>query len=183
MLVFEYTCRFSCPVRILTDQWKCFEAELFKELLALLDIDKSRTTPYYPRGDGNTERVNRTLESMLRCFIQENLWDDYLPPLAFAHNTKVHATTKVLQFEMDFGRQPRLPIDLIFPTQFHCHYELEPEDFVKEKENAIKKVFEFVVTVREGNIARQKFLHDRRLHHKRFNLLDRVFLKNDKLKV
>ena len=61
-LVFEYAFHFSCPVRISTDQGKCFEAELFNELLALLGIDKSRTTPYYPRGDGNTERFNRLLE-------------------------------------------------------------------------------------------------------------------------
>ena len=104
--VFSYICKYSCPIRILTDQGKCFEAELFKELLALLDIDKSRTTPYHPQCDGLTERFNRTLESMLRCFIQENLedWDEYLQPLAFAYNTAIHATTGVSPFQMMFGR-------------------------------------------------------------------------------
>ena len=33
---------------------------------------------------------------------------------------------------------------------------------------------------REGNIQRQKFLHDRNLKGKEFNLLDRFYLKNDK---
>ena len=65
-LVFEYICRHSCPKRLLTDQGKCFEAELFKKLMMLLDVVKSRTTPYYPQCDGQTERFNRTLESMLR---------------------------------------------------------------------------------------------------------------------
>ena len=85
-ILFEYSCRHSCPKRILTDQGKCFEAELFKELLNLLDIAKSRTTAYHPECDGLTERFNRTLEGMLRCFIEENLedWDVYLAPLAFA---------------------------------------------------------------------------------------------------
>ena len=42
------------------------EAEFFRELAELLGIVKSRTTPYYPHADGNTERFNRTLEGMLR---------------------------------------------------------------------------------------------------------------------
>ena len=77
-VLFEYCCKYSSPKYILTDQGKCFESELFKELAELLDIVKSRTNPYYPQGDGNTERFNRTLEGMLRCFIEENLeeWDE-----------------------------------------------------------------------------------------------------------
>ena len=95
--LFAYICRHSCPIRILTDQGKCFEAELFRELLGFLDIDKSRNTPYHPQCDGHTERFNRSLKGMLPCFIQDNLtdWDEYLRPLAFAYNTAVHATTGV----------------------------------------------------------------------------------------
>ena len=80
--VFNLICRHSCPKRIMTAQGKCFEAELFQELLSLLDIAKSRTTPYHPEYDSNTERFNRTLESMIRCFIEENLedWDELLAP-------------------------------------------------------------------------------------------------------
>ena len=61
--------------------------------------------------------------------------------------------------------------------------ELEPEEFVLEKERAMKKVLEFVALAREGNIQRQKFFHDRNLPGKEFNLLDRVYLKNDKPRV
>ena len=108
--VFNLICRHACPKRILTDQGKCFEAELFKELLSLLDIAKSRTIPYHPECNGNIERFNRTLESMIRCFIEENLedWDELLAPLLFASNTAVHVTTKCSPFEMAYGRKPRL---------------------------------------------------------------------------
>ena len=111
--------------RILTDQDKCFEAQLFKELLALLDVAKSRTTPYHPQADGLTERFNRTLECILRCFIEENLpdWDEYLDQLAIAYNTAVHATTRLTPFEMVYGRKQRLPVDLILPTQVKFQVE------------------------------------------------------------
>ena len=39
------------------NQGKCFESELIKELAELLDIIKSRTKPYYPQADGNTEKI------------------------------------------------------------------------------------------------------------------------------
>ena len=67
--VFNLVCRHSCPKRVLTDQVKCFEAELFQELLALLDIAKSRATPYHPQADGRRD-FHRTLEGMRRCYIE-----------------------------------------------------------------------------------------------------------------
>ena len=36
---------------------------------------------------------------------------------------------------------------------------------------------------REGNIQRQKFLHDRKIRGNQFNLLDRVHVKNDKPRI
>ena len=50
-----------------------------------------------------------------------------MAPLAFAYNTAVHSTTKVSLFEMVYGRKPRLPIDLIFPTEVEFEVELETE--------------------------------------------------------
>eukprot|EP00731_Ephydatia_muelleri_P001300 Em0001g1300a len=44
-----------------TDQGKNFEAKIIKEICALLDIKKTRTTAYHPQSDGLVERFNRTL--------------------------------------------------------------------------------------------------------------------------
>ena len=82
-----------------------------------------------------------------------------------------------------YGRIPRLPIDLIFRNETLFTIDLEPDEYVREKDNAMKKVFEFVATIREGNIQRQEFFHDPNVHGKKFKLLDRVYLKNDQPRV
>ena len=153
--VFAYICRRSRPIRILTDQGKCFEAELFKELLALLDIDKSRNTPYHPQCDVHTKRFNSTLEGMLRCFIQDNPadWDEYLKPLAFAYNTAVHATTGVSPFQMVYGRLPRLPIERVLEEGRTAEIEISKDIDGSERvadDNIHREVDEVIEMINMG---------------------------------
>ena len=51
-LVNEMFFRFSIPDQILSDQGRQFESAIIDELCKLLQIQKSRTTPYHPQGDG-----------------------------------------------------------------------------------------------------------------------------------
>ena len=44
-------------------------------------------------------------------------WDFNLNKLAYAYNSSVHSTTGFTPFEMQFGRQPKMPIDLIIENQ------------------------------------------------------------------
>ena len=67
----EFVSRHGLPERIHTDQGKQFESLLFRELCLRLDIDKSRTTPYHPQGDGVVERANRTIQNILKIFVDE----------------------------------------------------------------------------------------------------------------
>ena len=94
-LVTEFICRYGTPLRIHTDQGREFESKLFTHLCRLLEIEKSRTTPYRPQSDGMIERFNRTLQQMLAMFVNENHddWDDHLPYLTSAYRTSVQEST------------------------------------------------------------------------------------------
>lgn len=64
-LVDEFFCRFSVPEQLHSDQGKQFESKLISATCQLLQVKKSRTTPYHPQSDGLIERFNRTLTNML----------------------------------------------------------------------------------------------------------------------
>ena len=62
-------CYFGLPEVIHTDQGAQFESDLFQELCRLWGVDKSRTTPYRPEGNGIVERNNRVLGDSLRALL------------------------------------------------------------------------------------------------------------------
>jgi len=64
--------RFGLPRQLHSDQGRNIESALVRELCILTGIHKTRTTPFYPRSDGLTERANRTLLQMLRAVTDEH---------------------------------------------------------------------------------------------------------------
>ena len=110
-------CRFSPPDQLHSDQGKQFESELLKDICNIFRIKKTRTTPHHPQCDGQVERFNRTLLHMLSTTVKEHPfdWEDQLPKVCMAYNTSVHSSTGHTPYFLMFGRQPRLPIDLVYP--------------------------------------------------------------------
>ena len=45
--------------------------------------------------------------------VEQLEWDLHLNKLAYAYNTSQHATTGFTPFEIQFGRKPKMPLDLI----------------------------------------------------------------------
>ncbi|CAL9683895.1 unnamed protein product [Knipowitschia caucasica] len=120
---------YGMPRKIHSDQGPDFESRTIKELCALAGIQKTRTTPYHPRGNP-VERFNRTLLDMLGTLAEQEKshWKDFVKPLVHAYNCTKNDTTGFTPYELMFGRQPRLPIDLVFglpldkPSLTHSEY-------------------------------------------------------------
>ena len=116
LLVREVVCRYGVPLELHSDQGRNFESTVFAEMCSLLGIGKTRNTPYHPQSDGMVERLNRTLETQLSMFVQDHQkdWDVYLPMLMMAYRTAIHDSTKCSPAKLMFGRELKLPIDLLY---------------------------------------------------------------------
>ena len=116
ILVNEVIVRFGIPNQIHSDQGKQFESKLFKELCQLLQIDKTRTTPYHPQSDGMVERFNRTLVTMLSNFVNDHHtdWDELIPYVLMAYRSCEHETTGLTPNMLMLGREVSTPLDIMY---------------------------------------------------------------------
>ena len=91
---------------------------IIKEVCQLLGVRKSRTTPYHPQSDGLVERFNCTLLDMLATAVSDRPfeWELHLRRLCHAYNTSIRPTTGFSPFFLMFGRQTRMPADIMLGT-------------------------------------------------------------------
>ena len=101
------------PERIVSDRDPKFTGKFWTDLCSKLNVKQSLSTAHHAQTDGQTERANRTIEEMLRCFMTYELnWIDALPMIEFAYNNSVNATTGFTPFYLNYGMDPRTPHDL-----------------------------------------------------------------------
>ena len=93
---------------ITSDRGSLFTANFWKELTRELSIDRRLSTAYHPQTDGQTERVNATMEQYLRayCNYQQDNWAELLTTAEFCDNNTVSSTTKQTPFFANYGYHP-----------------------------------------------------------------------------
>lgn len=105
--------RHGLPKAIVSDRGTNFTSAIFRHLCKTLEINQRLTTAYNPASNGQTERFNRTLTTMLRKELkdgQHENWEQMMGDVCFAYRNSVHSSTLETPFFLLYGRDPNLPI-------------------------------------------------------------------------
>ena len=116
-IIDEWMMKFKAPDVIYTDRGLNFNSELMQDVCRIFMIEKTRTTPYHPQGNGHVERFNKVIAEThsKNCAEKKQEWDVYLPYINFVCNTTVHRTIGATPYSVVFGREAHYPIDLFVP--------------------------------------------------------------------
>ncbi|KAF1313283.1 Pol protein, partial [Globisporangium splendens] len=102
------------PVEIVSDRDTRFTSKFWRALFGLLDTKLSMSTAAHPETDGQTERVNRVLEDVLRSYATSfKEWSEFLPLAEFALNNSTHVSTGHSPFYVNYGVHPRVPASIM----------------------------------------------------------------------
>ena len=181
----DWVVRFGTPTQIHTDQGKNFDGNLFKSFCKLLEIAKTRTTPYRPSSNGQVERYNRVIVQFIRCFLEgkQKNWDLYLPALGMSLRASVNRSTGFTANLLHLGREVHMPSDVFLGLSEVNQPDLEHAAYVK---NILSMSKETLAKAREGLRAtqvRQKRTYDEKLHQHSYQKGDMVYKIDSSTKV
>ena len=179
VLIEHFFTRFGLPRHIHTDQGTPFESELFSELCMLLGIRKTRTTPWSPQSNGMIERLNRTIETLLRQTVEEDQsnWDKQLPIACMAYRSSSHSSTGYPPNMLMLGREIAMPSELMLQTP-EIQQENNMHIFVRNLQNTFQTCFKNARQKLGTAAERQKKEYDKKSWKQNLKEKDQVWLFN-----
>ena len=106
------------PRVLLSDRDPRFTGAFWRELCQQLTVDCRFSTAFHPQTDGLTERMNRTIEQIIRAYVgpTHRDWDAFLDTAEYAYNSAQQESTKHTPFELLYRSNPRHPLELFKPS-------------------------------------------------------------------
>jgi hypothetical protein len=106
--------RFGIPQTLTTDQGTSFISKEVRDFAELYKIKFLKSSPYYAQANGQVESSNKTLIKLIKKKIEENPrgWHEVLSETLWAHRISRHGATKVTPFELVYGQEAVLPVEV-----------------------------------------------------------------------
>ena len=161
----------GAPKTIVSDRGSQFTARFWKSFHKAMGTTLDYSTAFHPQTDGQTERVNRILEDLLRACVLTygSNWEKSLPFAEFSYNNGYQASLKMSPFEALYGRKCTTPLmwSEVGERQFFG------PAMIKDAEEQVAKIRENLKIAQ----SRQKSYADKRRRDLHFKVGDYVYLK------
>ena len=115
------------PAEITSDRGPQFISGVWQAFFRAIGAKANLSSGYHPQTNGQTERANQHLESVLRCVTatETSRWSEQLPWVEYAVNSQTCAATGLSPFEASVGYQPPVfpqqEVEVAVPSVHH-HY-------------------------------------------------------------
>lgn len=180
----KYFIHYGLPTRIHSDQGRDFESQLVADMLTMLGVKKSRTSPYHPQGDPQPERFNRTLLDMLGTLepSQKSKWSQHIAHLVHAYNCTSNEATGFSPYFLMFGREARLPVDICFGVSADNTSHVSYSKYVSKMKQELQAAYQLAQATSEKMNQSNKARYDQKVRYNILNVGDRVLIRNLGLK-
>jgi hypothetical protein len=176
----------GCPDNIVSDRGTQFVSQFWNQLSTRLGVTLKHSSSFHPETDGQTERVNSSVEAYLRAFMNfhQDDWVQWLPLAEFAMNNVVSETTGTSPFFANYGFHPKLGIEPSQPAPPNLSVTQKREFF---RANNIADRFNRIITqlkaAAKQSIERyEHYANENREDAPRFTVGDLVFVDTRNMK-
>ncbi|GMF21062.1 unnamed protein product [Phytophthora fragariaefolia] len=167
------------PTNIVSDRDRKFVSAFWQHVFKSIGTNLSMTVAHRAQGDGQTERMNRTLEKYLRCFVGplQDDWDLHIANAEFAINSTINSSTKHAPFEADLGYIPLNPLQLASEQLGNVPKSRQGATFHERQAAILLSCREALAQAQE----RMRDVYDRNREEQIFDIGDRVYLSTQHL--
>jgi hypothetical protein len=159
------------PGVIVSDRDRIFTSNLWRELFKLSGVELHMSSSYHPQSDGQTERLNQTMETFLRCFANAcpSKWCQWLHLAEFWYKNCHHSAIGRSPFQALYAYEPK-------------HFGIYPEEVVSVPELSVwfqdRQVMHALIKQHLSRAQlRMKKQLDKHRSERQFEIGDKVFVK------
>lgn len=93
------------PQSIVSDRDSIFISDFWQALFTIQGTNLLLSSSYHPQTDGQTEIINKCIETYLRCLCSETPkeWSKWLPSAEWWYNTTFHTATELTPYEIVYN--------------------------------------------------------------------------------
>uniref|UniRef100_A0A2N9H8H7 RNA-directed DNA polymerase n=1 Tax=Fagus sylvatica TaxID=28930 RepID=A0A2N9H8H7_FAGSY len=159
------------PRSIVTDRDKVFTSQFWTEYFRLQGSELRMSSAYHPQTDGQTEALNKCLETYLRCFVstRQKQWSRWLHWAEFWYNTSYQTSTRLTPFEAVYGRPP----PSVHRYEYGSTAVAQVDNSLRERDNILQLLKENLVVAQN----RMKTNADKHRREQEFDVGQWVYLK------
>jgi hypothetical protein len=164
-----------------SDRDSKFTSIFWTKLCSLLGTDMRLSTSFHPQTDGQSERTFRTLQQMIRGFVNtlQTNWDIYLPCFEFAFNNSVNGSTGYSPFELNGTIDPLTPAAQFAQDCVPSSGYAPVDAYFTRLQNSLATAYDNIATAQD-RMSKQA---NKSRRHDEFKVGDLVWLSTENLKL